>query len=230
MPWNTHSLDVDVSIGRIADGATVDEVIAAVEAVNAAFAGQGHPGEAMARVDEVASLVGGDSDPADSVVELVPGEYLILSVGVNEEGRSHTELGIHTTLTVVEGPGQADAPAADVTVDMSDFAFSIPDEVAAGRQVWEVVNVGEQVHHMELLKVREGSSLDEVMSFLETEEGEPPVDPFAYVPILDSRERNFLPLDLAPGSYVALCFLPDYETGQPHVALGMVDAFSVPEE
>ncbi len=36
--------------------------------------------------------------------------------------------------------------------------------------------------------------------------------------------------ELVPGEYVVLCFMPDYETGQPHVMLGMVDTFTVPGE
>ena len=223
-------LDLDLGIGRIEEGATLEEVLAAVDAVNAAFMGQGDPGAAMARVDELTSLVGGQGTPEDAVFELTPGEYFLLSVGVTEEGQSHTELGLYTTLTVTEAAAEASAPQADLTVDMLDFAFSIPDEVPAGEQTWEVVNVGEQVHHMELLRVREGRTMEDVMAFLQTEEGEPPADPVGYVTILDTDERNFVTLDLEPGTYVALCFMPDYETGMPHVALGMVDGFTVAAE
>ena len=223
-------LQIDISIGRLEDGASVEAVLEAVEAVNQSFMGQGNPGEAMAQVDSVVNLVGGQSIPPDAVLELTPGEYVILSVGVTEEGEAHTDLGLYTTFTVTESAAEADAPQADLTVDMLDFAFSIPEEVAAGEQTWQVVNVGEQIHHMVLMRVKEGRSMEEAMDFLETEEGEPPVDEVGYVTLLDTDERNFLTFDLTPGAYIALCFMPDYETGQPHVALGMIDTFTVAGE
>jgi hypothetical protein len=34
-------------------------------------------------------------------------------------------------------------------------------------------------------------------------------------------------LDLAPGTYVAVCFVFDPATGMPHAVLGMVDVFTV---
>jgi hypothetical protein len=38
-----------------------------------------------------------------------------------------------------------------------------------------------------------------------------------------------LALDLAPGTYIALCFVPDEETGVPHALMGMVQVFTVGE-
>jgi len=39
-----------------------------------------------------------------------------------------------------------------------------------------------------------------------------------------------LALDLAPGTYIALCFVPEEETGAPHALMGMVQVFTVGEE
>ena len=33
--------------------------------------------------------------------------------------------------------------------------------------------------------------------------------------------------DLDPGEYVAICLIPDAATGQPHLALGMIQGFTV---
>jgi hypothetical protein len=38
---------------------------------------------------------------------------------------------------------------------------------------------------------------------------------------------NWAVLDFAPADYVAICFVPDPETGAPHFALGMIMPFSV---
>jgi hypothetical protein len=36
-------------------------------------------------------------------------------------------------------------------------------------------------------------------------------------------------MDLTPGTYIALCFVPDEQTGAPHAAMGMVAIFTVGE-
>jgi hypothetical protein len=38
---------------------------------------------------------------------------------------------------------------------------------------------------------------------------------------------NWAVLDLEAGDYLAICFVPDPATGQPHFALGMVMPFTV---
>ena len=34
-------------------------------------------------------------------------------------------------------------------------------------------------------------------------------------------------VDMTPGSYAAICFFPDLDSGMPHAALGMVALFEV---
>ena len=38
---------------------------------------------------------------------------------------------------------------------------------------------------------------------------------------------NYLEIDLTAGDYFAICFVPDFETGAPHFALGMIMPFTV---
>ena len=38
---------------------------------------------------------------------------------------------------------------------------------------------------------------------------------------------NYLEVDLTAGDYFAICFIPDFETGAPHFALGMIMPFTV---
>ncbi len=40
-------------------------------------------------------------------------------------------------------------------------------------------------------------------------------------------ETNYAVLDLAAGDYIAICFVPDAETGAPHFALGMIAGLTV---
>jgi hypothetical protein len=54
--------------------------------------------------------------------------------------------------------------------------------------------------------------------------------PFAYaggITGLAPGSSAWLKLDLHPGNYAALCFIPDPTTGKPHVMLGMITALTV---
>ena len=227
---NESSLEPDVVIGRLNEGASVEQALQAIEALIASFATGEGGAEAAQQIASALTVVGGPSIPNTAVIELEPGEYLAFSVGANEEGQSHTSMGLHKEFTVTQSSTPAEAPQADLTVNMLEFAFTIPDEVQAGEQVCELQNVCEQIHHLLLMKIQEGKTMEDIMAFMQNEEGEPPVDEAGYVNVLSPNQRNFVTFDLEPGSYVAMCFVTDEETGQPHVALGMIDAFTVAGE
>lgn len=132
-------------------------------------------------------------------------------------------------LEVTAGEG-AEAPEADVVVQMVEFAFAFPGDMPAGEQLWEVVNRGQQLHHMVLMRIREGFTLEDVMAFAETFEGEDPTEPVGYVHIISPGVSNFVSFDLTPGGYLAICFIPDHGgggDGAPHFQHGMMQTFTV---
>ena len=112
---------------------------------------------------------------------------------------------------------------------MQDFAFRIPEQVPAGPQIWEVTNTGEQPHFIFLAKGPDDLTRDDVLAILEADAtgGTPPPGvPNPETDFSDVSETSALPsgksmwleFDLAPGTYVAICFFPDWETGMPHAA------------
>jgi hypothetical protein len=82
-------------------------------------------------------------------------------------------------------------------------------------------------------------TLDEVTILLELPEDELPpegvpspaefIDMGGIAPI--SKDQTvYAEFNLEPGAYVAVCFMPDKETGMPHALKGMVVVFEIPEE
>jgi len=55
----------------------------------------------------------------------------------------------------------------------------------------------------------------------------PPAVPVGGAQAMAIGQSNFVELELTPGQYVALCFVPDPATGQPHLVLGMITSFAV---
>ena len=76
---------------------------------------------------------------ATVIMDLAPGNYQVVCVIPDAEGMPHYMHGMIAPLTVTESASSLDAPAADLTVDLVDFAFDhLPASVPSGPQVWEI--------------------------------------------------------------------------------------------
>lgn len=231
---NDGNRDAEVVIVQLNEEGAEANFVEEVQAVDQVFMEEGgNPTAAFRTVLEGRTLWGGPAaEPGERAsvgVNLPAGRYLLLGSLYSEEGPE----GGPTTNVVkpleVTGEGAA-SPEADAAVPMVDFAFAIPGDLGPGQQTWEFVNNGEQVHHAVIQKLKAGKTMDDVMKYAETFEGKDPTEEFAYVNMLSPGSSNFVALDLMPGSYVALCFIPDYAQGgdgAPHMAHGMMQAFTV---
>jgi len=220
---------------RLKEGSTVEEVVSAVEAVDRAFAQGGDASAAINETLELASIVGDAfAEPGTSYrlgTTLEAGRYIAYGTAESAE-EDAPRVNTHRTLEVTGKP-QAEAPEADQTVQMVDFAFAFPPDIQAGKQTWKVVNNGQQVHHLVLLKLHEGKTMDDVMAWMENEEGPPPADEAGHVGSMSAGEENFVDFNLTPGDYVAICFMPDHAEdgdGAPHFVHGMMQSFTVAGE
>jgi hypothetical protein len=84
---------------------------------------------------------------------------------------AHTDSGIDV-------PGDGTPPTTDVEVELQDFSFVMPDEIAAGKQTWHIVNQGDQWHHLMIWQRNEGvthEQLIEGMLSAQPSSGPPPM-------------------------------------------------------
>ena len=114
-----------------------------------------------------------------------------------------------------------------VTVVARDFAFEAPDRVAAGLVTFRLENRGQALHHMQLVRLDGGKTLQDVYAALQAG-GPPPTwmheagGPNAPDPGSDANATVLL----QPGTYAILCFvdIPDHV---PHVMKGMAKQITV---
>ncbi|MEZ5322836.1 MAG: hypothetical protein R2698_12325 [Microthrixaceae bacterium] len=129
----------------------------------------------------------------------------------------------------------------DVTVEEYSFA-GIAHELDAGRKAISVTNSGKEFHEMLLLRINDGvaESLDELLALPQDEAAtKTTMVGQAFAPIGDTAGAV---VDLKPGRYAALCFLPVGSTqeawdsmmsagadpeGTPHAMQGMAQEFTV---
>lgn len=112
-----------------------------------------------------------------------------------------------------------------------DYGFNGPDTIPAGMTGITMVNEGQELHHQQLVKLAEGMTADDLLAELLSGEAGPTPPGIVLtggVSILSPGISGSITVNLAPGNYLMLCFIPNAE-GNPHVALGMVKPLTVTE-
>ncbi len=223
-----------LTLVRLNEGVTLEVYTPVYEAVDQAFATGGDTVAAINAALELSEIwgeAGGVIGGVQSLnVVLEEGNFVLIGNFAAEEGAVPENT--YQPFEVVAAAEAAPAPEADVTVQMVDFAFALPPGIAGGEQTWEVVNPGQQIHHMVLWKLNEGATMDDLNAFMQNPEagGPPPFEDAGYAGVLSAGRSEYVNLDLTPGTYVAICFMPDHlgdATGQPHFLLGMMQSFVI---
>jgi hypothetical protein len=206
-------------LGRLENGKTLDDLFAALKS--------GGPLPAWV------TNMGGPNAPrpaggeATATVSLTPGNYVMACAIPGPDGVPHIMKGMVRTLTVVKTATPAIAPRADVKLTFSDYSFGLSQPLTAGRHLIEVHNEGTQWHEVELVQLAPGKTAHQVIEFIETGRGEPAGLPITGVSPISVGQVSRFDVDLEPGRYAFVCFLPDAKDGKPHFAHGMVREFEV---
>ena len=125
------------------------------------------------------------------------------------------------------------SPAATgrvINFDASDYAYTLPDTIAAGQVTFVMRNVGQVAHQAQLMKLNSGVTIQQLTTALQ-QSGESAVLALVALGggpgILDPGPNNEqVTVDLQEGNYVVVCFLVDPD-GVPHFAKGMVKPIQV---
>jgi len=170
-----------------------------------------------------------------AIVNLTPGDWILLndSPGAPQQPQPLTVTG------AAASPGATTEPTADVGVQLQEYAFvGLQQPIPAGPHLWKFTNTGKQPHIMILFRGPAGITMDQLMTLLQMPDEATPPPGFPYqesdfdfnepgLGALSPGQTSWLALDLQPGTYIALCFVPDEQTGAPHAAMGMVQIFAV---
>jgi hypothetical protein len=221
---NSTEDSVEAVVVGPAPGQTAAELIAAAAVPPAA------PGQLAPFLYE-ATLPGGPitvpaGETREQLMLLPAGDWGVL-------GADGQAPGIFAT---VDGDGsRTDAPKAGVTVAMSDNAFGgFEQAVPAGPTLWNVTTTGKQPHSLMLVGVPAGTELADLPAMFgmaEAVSGRPTAADLTEVTDGVSLQSNgqslWMPMTLEPGTYAAICFVPDATTGKTHAEAGMVALFTV---
>ena len=132
-----------------------------------------------------------------------------------------------------------DVPEGAVSVELDNFQIVLPEEIPAGPQIWHATNIGDQPHEVFISKTPERLTVDEAMALVQmdpTAEPDPSLpnpeefEDVGFIPPISQDKSLMVDLNLEPGHYVAVCFMPTEGEDVPHAFKGMVTVFSVAAE
>lgn len=160
-------------------------------------------------------------------LELLPGDYLIACFIESPDRTPHLAKGMLAFFTVTGRRTRGSLNTAG-QIALSDFHIQMPAGFT-GKGIYRVVNRGAQPHEVEIFRLAPGKTLADTKAFLSdpAQAGRPPVIPVAGAQGIMRGTVNYLHLNLSPGTYMAVCFIPDLASGKPHMALGMMSTFQV---
>lgn len=181
-----------------------------------------------------AVLVGGPNSPipgapvtSETALQLEPGNYAMICVIPSPDGKPHIAKGMSKPFTVVPSSEPTALPVADLNVTLTDYAFSLPDSIGAGKHVLKVEVNAAQPHEIFVARLADGKSPEDLVRWVEKMDGPPPATPVGGTSAIAPGQVNYVMLDLAPGEYGIFCFIPDHKDGKMHVAHGMVRRLKV---
>jgi uncharacterized cupredoxin-like copper-binding protein len=207
-----------VQLVKFGEGKTFDDFMAALKA-------GGPP-------PKWATMEGGPNpselgDTSSTAVMLEPGNYGMLCFIPGPDGIPHVAKGMVRPLTVTGAAGAGAEPEAEVVMKLVDYDFELSKPLPAGRYTIRIENAGPQEHEVAIVKLDPGKKPMDFALWGEKQTGKAPGTLHGGVSGIMPGDNAFVDVDLAPGEYALICFVPDHKDGRGHYHHGMVRTVTV---
>jgi len=220
---NTGQEEHQAQVAKIAEGKTFADLTAALQ--------QPDPSAALSLL----TLAGGPTGvvPGATVAttsNLEPGTYAFLCFVESPDGVPHLAKGMVSQLQVTGTAADTPLPAGDAELTLQDFAYAGLSDLSAGQHTVAVANNGAQPHEATLVKLNEGTTVEQVVQvFTSTEapSGPPPWTSAGGIAGLAAGSTATMDIEVEAGDYAFICFISDPASGKSHAALGMVGGLTV---
>ena len=207
-----------IQLVKLGEGKTFDDFLAALKA------GGPPPKWITMEGGPNPSMLG---DTSSATVVLEPGNYAMVCFIPDPDGVPHVAKGMVRPLTVTTGGGAGAAPEADLVMKLTDYDFELSKPITAGRHTIRIVNAGPQEHEVAIVKLEAGKDPMDFARWGEKQVGKPPGMPQGGISGIMPGDTAFVEVDLAPGEYGLICFVPDSNDGKGHYHHGMAKKLTV---
>jgi uncharacterized cupredoxin-like copper-binding protein len=129
---------------------------------------------------------------------------------------------------IASTPAGSDAAIPEITIKAADYSFEVSDQIEAGLVKLTLVNDGEELHHAQIIRLNDGVTMEQFQTALQQgpEVALPLITLVGGPGVVDPGLQSQVILELMPGQYVLLCFIPGHD-GVPHLAKGMIRPIEV---
>jgi uncharacterized cupredoxin-like copper-binding protein len=166
-----------------------------------------------------------------TIQNLDAGNYLLLCfVPDPKTHMPHFAMGMYASFQVVGEARHGSVHASQKVYAVDEMRFRLPDELRSDSVVRFENHSAADIHEFAIGRLHDGKTADDVQKWAAAPNGPQPFDDAGGAGALSPGGREWFTLDLAPGHYVAICLVPDDETGVPHAATGMVKEFTVVDD
>jgi hypothetical protein len=138
-----------------------------------------------------------------------------------------TLAGCQTAVPATPAKPAAAAPRV-VSIDAKDYAFDAPESIPGGWTIIRLNNLGQEAHHAQLARLNDGVPFDAFAAAMKENpgKGQALVTMTGGDAATAPNGTSEVQLDLKPGQYVLLCFIPARD-GQAHYLKGMLKPITV---
>jgi len=136
---------------------------------------------------------------------------------------------MYQEITVTEPARKLATIESEGTIEMVDMTYELPDGFD-GNGVYEITNSDDVLHEMGMVKLNEGKTGADVVSFFDFSQG-PPSGPPPHTAVggmaaLSPRKSAYMNFDLEPGNYALISFITD-DSFQQQLQQGMIVEFTI---
>jgi hypothetical protein len=220
---NDGKMNHSLQIFRLNDGVSYDQFFTALKNNDPKFVGM------VKAYGGANSILPGQSQ--EVILNLQqPGQYVSLCFDSDADNVPHFIKGMITQFTVTGSPSnQMQSPKDNGEIVLRDFSFQLPNSIPSGPVTLKVTNQGPQIHEADIVRLAQGKTLQDLQNFLNQPNptGAPPFESAGGLGAIQAGTSAWLKLNLKPGNYAVVCFVPDAKTGKPHFMLGMLNSFTV---
>ena len=178
-----------------------------------------------------------------AVVDLVAGSWVLWT-----EDPKAPQRPVPVTVTG-EASTDPTTPASNVRIELDEYFYAFSDDITAGPLILEVANVGTLLHFIALIRVPEGTTVEDVQALVAGAAGATPA-PVGNLTVANVEQvfaagdqsdgvTAWYATSLLAGTYAAVCFMTSSiidgpltllgEQGASHTLMGMVAVIEVRE-
>jgi outer membrane protein assembly factor BamE (lipoprotein component of BamABCDE complex) len=164
----------------------------------------------------------------ETILALSAGNYALLCLVTGSDGLPHIDKGMIHFLSVAPAQETETIPQSSGELIMQDHGYVLPAVLTQSHaSTLRVENQGTQPHELNIVRLANGKSAQDILTFFQNPSGPPPFEEDGGMATLAPGTSCWMSVHLEPGHYAAFSAVPDPKTGVFQLTQGLLTSFTV---